>query len=241
MSQFLLIIVACFAVSLCVFIAIFLLYLKKEIILKIKLFLISLSAGTLLGGAFLHLLPEAIKKAESEKVFLVTLCAFIFFFFMEKVLFWRHCHKENCTIHSFGYMNLFGDSLHNFIDGLIIAGAFLVDIQLGFITTFMVALHEIPQEIGDFGVLIHAGFNKKKALIINFLVALTVVLGGIIGYFFSSVLESFFPYLLSFAAGGFIYISVSDLMPEIRKEKVLKKSIGNFLIFILGILLMFFI
>src|SRR4030042_3621903 len=160
---------------------------------------------------------------------------------MEKLLFWRHCHKGDCHHHTFGYMNLVGDSIHNFIDGLVIASTFLVDFNLGIATTMAIALHEIPQEIGDFGVLIHAGFHYKKALIINYIVALTVVLGGIVGYFISFSLHNVIPYLLPFAAGGFIYIAASDLMPEIRKEINLKKSMISFLIFILGIVLMFLV
>ncbi|MBU1987599.1 ZIP family metal transporter, partial [Patescibacteria group bacterium] len=189
--------------------------------------------------AFLHLLPEAALEIKTEKIYLITLVAFVFFFFMEKLLYWRHCHKENCQIHTFGYMNLFGDGLHNFIDGLIIATAFLVDIKLGVTTTFAIALHEIPQEISDFGVLLYAGFKKKKALLINFIVALTVVAGGIVGYFISLNLENIISFLLPFAAGGFIYIAASDLMPEIKKETNLRKSIISFLMFMLGIALMF--
>ncbi|MBU1350118.1 MAG: ZIP family metal transporter, partial [Patescibacteria group bacterium] len=128
---------------------------------------------------------------------------------------------------------------HNFIDGLIIATAFLVDIKLGVTTTFAIALHEIPQEISDFGVLLYAGFKKKKALLINFIVALTVVAGGIVGYFISLNLENIISFLLPFAAGGFIYIAASDLMPEIKKETNLRKSIISFLMFMLGIALMF--
>ena len=241
MSQLLQITLACLSISFCVFVALFPLYLKKEVLVRLKLFLVSLSAGALIGGAFLHLLPKASEKIDAETLFLLTLSAFVFFFFMEKLLYWRHCHQDHCPIHTFGYMNLFGDSLHNFIDGLVIASSFSVSWQLGITTTLAVALHEIPQEIGDFGVLIHAGFNKKKALAWNYLVALTVVLGGITGYFLLSCTEKLIPYLLPFAAGGFIYIASSDLMPEIRKEKVLAKSIGNFLIFIMGIFLMFLI
>lgn len=233
------IIISCFVISLCVWIAILFLYFKKETLDKITLFLVSLSAGALIGGAFLHLLPEAAHELDLELMFLIVLISFIFFFFLEKLLFWRHCHKGECPIHTFGYMNLVGDSLHNFIDGLVIASTFLVDIKLGIITTLAIALHEIPQEIGDFGVLIHAGFEKKKALVINFLVALTVLLGGIVGYFASFRIESTVPYLLPFAAGGFIYIASSDLMPEIRKETNLKKSLLSFLIFILGIAIMY--
>lgn len=234
-----LIILSCLAIALCVLVALFLFYLKKETLDKMTLFMISLSAGALIGGAFLHLLPEATHEIGTEPIFLITLLSFIFFFLLEKLLFWRHCHKGDCPIHTFGYMNLVGDSVHNFIDGLVIASTFLIDIHLGFITTIMIALHEIPQEIGDFGVLIHAGFEKKKALIINFLVALTVLLGGLVGYFASFKIAGVIPYLLPFAAGGFIYIAASDLMPEIRKETNLKKSLLSFLVFILGIVLMY--
>jgi len=239
MNTLFFIILACLAISLCVWVAVILLYFKKETLRKITLLLVSLSAGALIGGAFFHLLPEAAQQINPELLFLVVLISFIFFFFLEKLLFWRHCHEGECQIHTFGYMNLIGDSVHNFIDGVVIASVFLVDIRLGFITTLIIALHEIPQEIGDFGVLIHAGFEKKKALIINYLIALTVVLGGVVGYFASFPLSKAVPYLLPFAAGGFIYIAASDLMPEIRKETNLKKSILSFLVFIFGIVLMY--
>lgn len=239
MNPFFSIVLACLAISFCVILAVLLLSFKKIVLHKITLFLLSLSAGSLMGGAFFHLLPEASEKLETSQLYLIVLIAFIFFFFMEKLLFWRHCHKENCHVHTFGYMNLFGDALHNFIDGLVIAGAFVIDIRVGIATTIAIALHEIPQEIGDFGVLLHAGFNKTKAIIINYLVALTVLLGGITGYYLSSSLENFVPYLLPFAAGGFIYIASSDLMPEIRKETNLKKSILSFFVFILGVVLMY--
>ena len=239
MSVLLYIIIASFLITCCVWVAILFLYFRKETLKKITLFLISLSAGVLMGGAFLHLLPEASLQMSIDKLFLITLIAFIFFFFMEKVLHWRHCHKGHCEIHTFGYVNLLGDALHNFIDGLVIAGAFLINVNLGVATTLAIAMHEIPQEIGDFGVLIHAGFKKKQALIINYLIALTVVLGGIVGYFLSFYIENIIPYLLPFAAGGFIYISASDLMPEIRKEPKLSRSISSFIIFILGLVIMY--
>lgn len=239
MTTLLSILLASFLISLCVFIAILFLFFKKETLSKISLFLVSFSAGAFMGGAFLHLLPEALEEIEADKLCLIVLISFVFFFFMEKLLHWRHCHKEDCKIHTFGYMNLFGDAIHNFIDGLVIASAFLINSKLGFTTTLAIALHEIPQEVGDFGVLIHAGFSKTKALVWNYLVALAVVLGGIAGYFLSFYISDVIPYLLPFAAGGFIYIAASDLMPEIRQETNLKKSICSFFIFILGILMMF--
>ncbi|MBU1046695.1 ZIP family metal transporter [Patescibacteria group bacterium] len=241
MNTFFYIITASFLISLSVWVAVLFLYFKKETLKKITIFLVSLSAGALIGGVFLHLLPEASEKIESGTLYLIVLIAFIFFFLMEKILHWRHCHEENCSVHSFGYMNLIGDSFHNFIDGIIIASTFIIDIKLGITTTIAIALHEIPQEIGDFGVLIHAGFEKKKALIMNYAVALFVLFGALVGYFLSSILENIVLYLVPFAAGGFIYIAASDLIPEIRKEENFKKSIASFLFFILGIILMFLI
>ena len=214
-------------------------FFKEKLLSKIVLFLVSLSAGTMMGGAFLHLLPEAAEEISGEILFLTTLGAFVFFFFIEKVFHWRHCHDGQCKVHTFGYINLLGDGVHNFIDGLVIAAAFVIDVKLGVVTTLAVALHEIPQEIGDFGVLIYAGFKKTKALIMNYLVALSVVFGGIVGYFISLSLESVIPYLLPFAAGGFIYIAASDLVPEIKKETNFFRSIAYFLVFLLGVLLTF--
>jgi len=138
-------------------------------------------------------------------------------------------------------MNLIGDSIHNFIDGLIIAAGFMVSIPLGFTTTIAIVAHEIPQEIGDFGVLIYGGFEKKKALILNFLVAFTIVIGGFVGYLLSNIIENYVYILLSFAAGGFIYIAATDLIPEIKKEVDIRKSTFTMLIFILGIVFMWII
>ncbi len=233
------ILIACFLISVCVWVAVLFLFFKKETLSQITMFLVSLSAGALIGGAFLHLLPEASEGMEAEKLFFVVLSAFVIFFLIEKLFHWRHCHQENCEIHTFGYMNLVGDFIHNFIDGLVIASVFMVDFKLGIITTLAIALHEIPQEIGDFGVLIHAGFNKTKALVLNYLVATSVILGGIVGYFATFYVNGVMAYLLPIAAGGFIYIAASDLMPEIRKESNVKKSIISFGIFLLGIILMF--
>lgn len=239
MNVFLSIILAAFAITLAVWVAVLLLFFKKELLKKIVFFLVALSAGAMMGGAFFHLLPEAAESLKPDAMFSVVLLAFVLFFFIEKVFHWRHCHDGECKIHTFGYMNLLGDGVHNFIDGLVIAATFLVDFNLGIVTTLVVALHEIPQEIGDFGVLIHAGFKKWRVLIMNYIVALTVVLGGLVGYFLSSSLDSLIPYLLPFAAGGFIYIAASDLIPEIKKETRLARSAGALAVFILGIILMF--
>ena len=158
------IVIACLLISSGALVGVFSLALAKESAKKILLLLVGLSAGTLMGGAFLHLLPEALEGMQINNVFGILILAFIIFFCIEKVFHWRHCHKEECEVHSFGPMNLIGDSVHNFIDGLIIAATFLVDVKLGVATAVAIAFHEIPQEIGDFGVLIYSGYSKAKAL-----------------------------------------------------------------------------
>ncbi|MAG52379.1 MAG: ZIP family metal transporter [Nanoarchaeota archaeon] len=233
------IIIATFIASAISLLGILTLLIKDKLLDKILLALVSLSAGTLLGGAFLHLIPESIEYFSSEIVFLYILIGFILFFLMEKILHWHHCHHGKCDKHSIAHINLVGDSVHNFIDGLIIASSFIVDIRLGIITTLVVILHEVPQELGDFGVLVYSGFTKTKALFLNFITAITAVLGGIIGYFLSSYTEMAIAFFLPFAAGGFIYIAASDLVPEIKKEMELKKYIVNFILFLIGIVLMY--
>ena len=223
------------------FIGIFTLSINENILKKIVLVLVSLSAGALMGGAFLHLIPESIEVASGSNIFIIVLIGFIIFFIIEKILHWRHCHDGKCDVHTFHYMNLIGDSIHNFIDGLIIAAGFMVSIPLGFTTTIAIVAHEIPQEIGDFGVLIYGGFEKKKALILNFLVAFTIVIGGFVGYLLSNIIENYVYILLSFAAGGFIYIAATDLIPEIKKEVDIRKSTFTMLIFISGIVFMWII
>lgn len=241
MTIFFHIIIATALISLASLIGVFSLSVKKDLLNKILLFLVSLSTGTLMGGAFLHLLPEASEKLRGELLFLLVLISFITFYLIEEIFHWRHCHEGKCEIHSFGYINLIGDSVHNFIDGLIIAATFLIDIRLGITTSIAIAFHEIPQEIGDFGVLIYAGFKTRTALFFNFIVALTAVLGGIIGYLLSFQIANLTTWLLPFAAGGFLYISTSDLIPEIRKQTSLKKSVISFIFFLLGILLIYLI
>ena len=214
---------------------------SREKLNRILLVLVALSAGSMMGGAFFHLLPEAAKSLEIDQVYLIVFAAFTLFFLIEKLLYWRHCHDGHCRVHSFGYLNLLGDSLHNFIDGLIIAGAFLTDFNLGLATVLAVSLHEIPQEVGDFGVLLYSGWGRAKALIVNLLVGLTAVLGGVVGFVLADRIDNFAAMLLPFAAGGFIYIAASDLMPEIRKETSLKKSLASFGVFLAGVALIYLV
>lgn len=231
-----------FIVSLLSFIGILTLILKERWLDRILMILVAFSAGALVGGAFLHLIPEAMENFGGSGaftgLFVYVLIGFVLFFLIEKILHWRHCHKGECKVHTFAQMNLFGDGIHNFIDGLVIAAGFAVDTNLGIVTTLAVALHEIPQEIGDFGVLVYGGYSRVKALFWNFGSALMAMLGGIVGYFLTEYTEKSVMFLLPFAAGGFIYIAASDLIPEIRKEPGLGKSLLNFGFFLLGILLM---
>ncbi|MGD9129212.1 MAG: ZIP family metal transporter [Candidatus Woesebacteria bacterium] len=212
---------------------------KKRFLQKILFFLVALAAGSLMGAAFLHLLPEATEQLDHETVFTSTLIAFVIFFIIEKFLHWRHCHKNHCRVHTFGQMNLIGDAIHNFTDGLIITAAFLSNVNLGIVTTIAIIFHEIPQEISDFAVLLYAGYSRRKALCLNLLVALTAVAGALLAYFLSSKVLLLTDYLLPLAAGGFLYISAADLLPEIRKETDQKKTLFSLLSFILGVLLMY--
>jgi len=204
---------------------------------RLLLLLVSFASGTLLGAAFLHLIPESL-SAQSETAFVAILVGILAFFLLEKFL-WRHCHERECPIHTFAYLDLLGDSVHNFIDGVVIAASFIVSIPLGATTTLAVIAHEIPQEIGDFGILIYGGFSKVKALLYNFLTAIIAILAATLTYFFSSSFPSnSLEYLLAFAAGGFIYIATSDLIPELHKETKPSRSAAQFLLLLLGITLM---
>lgn len=209
---------------------------------KITMFLVSLSAGTLLGDSFFHLLPEAIEAEDNNfSLWFWVLGGIIVFFVLEKIICWRHCHiptSENHP-HRLGMMNLVGDGLHNLIDGIVIAGSFLFSPALGVATTLAVIAHEIPQEIGDFGVLIHAGYSRAKALFLNFLSAVTAALGALIALLIGQQMENFAALIISFTAGGFIYIATADLIPELKKESHPLKSLGQLLAILLGLGIMF--
>lgn len=228
-------------VSLVALVGIFTISIKPERLRRILIYMISFSAGALLGSAFIHLLPEVIEESGfGLNISLYVLVGIAFSFIIEKIIHWRHCHHPttNDHPHPFAWMNLFGDGVHNFIDGMIIGAAYLVSIPVGIATTVAVVLHEIPQEIGDFGVLLHGGFSKGKALLLNFLTALTSVLGVIVALVASQYVENITLFLIPFAAGGFIYIAAADLIPEMHKECALPRSLGQFLWFVLGIALM---
>ena len=213
--------------------------LKKETFNKILMTLVAFSAGALIAGAFFHIMPESLEGGvEPMNMFMLVILGFALFFIFEKFLFWHHCHKGECDVHPYTYLILFGDGIHNFIDGLIIAASFLVDTGFGIVTTFMIISHELPQELGDFAFLVHGGMKVNKPLLYNFLSKITAVLGGVVGFFIGTSIEAFVPFILPFAAGGFIYIGASDLIPQLHGEKELKKSMASFLLFIVGVLLM---
>ncbi|HOW29656.1 MAG TPA: ZIP family metal transporter [archaeon] len=209
---------------------------KEKHLPNLLLFLISFSAGALLGDAFIHLLPESMESG-IETIPLAIIGGILAFFILEKIIHWRHCHQPTCKDHPhpLATMNLVGDAFHNFLDGIIIATSYIVSIPLGIATTLAVLLHEIPQEIGDFGVLLYAGYSKKKALLMNFLISLTAIFGGIVGLVLSKNIESFSSIMIAITAGGFIYIATADLIPEMKKDIGLKKTAIQFFGLILGI------
>ena len=218
----------------------FFLFLKDQFLRRISLGLLALAAGALLGTALLHLLPEVVEGGMPKQGFLVVLAGFLVFYIGEKVLHLHHGAEgsEEHSPNELGVLSLLGDGAHNFIDGVILAAAFLVDVKLGLITAAAVALHEVPQEIAEFGVLLHAGFSKVRALVFNFFSAITVVVGGIVGFLFQEALVSLIPIVLLFAAGSFLYLAASDFIPEFRKERDPKKALALSSVFFFGILLM---
>ncbi len=233
------ILVATFAISLIAFVGIFTFLLRQELLNRALLVLVALSTGALLGGAFLHLIPETIEQVGgSTEIFLYLLLGFSIFFILEQFLQWRHQHTTSRGVKPFSYLILVSDGVHNFIDGLAIAAGFIVSYPVGIATTLAVALHEIPQELGDFAVLVYGGFGRRRALTFNFISAITAILGGVTGYFASSVLADSIVYLLPFAAGNFIYIAAADLIPEIKHQVSLRRSVVHFGVFIIGIAIM---
>ncbi len=229
------------AVSLIAFIGIIFIGLNDKMLKNITMVLVGFASGTLLGGAFLHLLPEALNPGSDPTiVFYCVVVGIVSFFALEKFLYWRHCHEKECPTHMFVYLNLVGDGIHNFIDGMVIAATFLISFDLGFATTLAVIFHEIPQEIGDFGVLVYGGLSRKRALAYNFLSAVTAITGALATYFLA-YLQSIEVLFVPFAAGGFIYIAATDLMPELHKKPHAGESIIQFAALLLGIGLMAFL
>jgi zinc and cadmium transporter len=228
-------------VSLVSLVGVFSLSLNENVLKKYINFFISLAIGALLGDAFIHIIPEAFEGNLGVNLSsILIIVGILLFFIIEKFIHWHHHgeDKEDDHVHPVGKLILFTDGFHNLIDGAIIGASFLVGIPIGIATTIAVILHEIPQEIGDFAVLIHAGYTKKRALWLNFLSALASVLGLIIVFIFGNIVENAALYFIPIAAGGFIYIAVADLIPELQKTKNIKHSIIQIFIILIGVLSM---
>lgn len=209
-------------VSIVSLVGVLMLSIKAEKLKRLLIYMVSFAAGALFGDAFIHLLPEVVEEAGfGVNISLYVLCGIGVSFIIEKVIHWHHFHfpLEEGHAHPFAIMNLVGDLVHNLIDGIIIGASYLISIPVGIATTIAVMLHEIPQEISDFAVLLHGGFTKAKAIFYNFLTALAAVLGAIISLLIGGNMEGVTIFLIPFAAGGFIYIAGSDLIPELQKGK----------------------
>jgi len=204
--------------------------------------MVSLAVGGLFGDAFIHLLPESFERIGNKlQASLFVLAGIFVFFVLEKFLLWRHQHvlESDHPIHPVGYMNLLADGAHNFIDGVIIGASYDVSLHVGIATTLAVVFHEIPHELGNFFVLLYAGFTKRKALFFNFVSALFAILGTVMSLSIGSRVAEFSSIMLPLAAGGFIYIAGSDLVPELNKESTLGKSVVQMLAIGVGVGLMF--
>ncbi len=240
MNTFLYILISVFIVSLLSLSGIIFLVGRQGVFNRLLPALVAFASGTLLGGAFLHLIPEGVESLQSNSAYVYVLSGIISFFVLEKFFYWRHCHDEECEVHvkPYAWLNLLGDSAHNFLDGLIIAATYLIDFNLGVATTLIIISHEIPQEIGDFAVLVAGGLSAKKALYFNFFTALTSVFGAMIGYYLGLSNLDFTSSIALFAAGGFIYIAGADLIPELHKNIAPRDSFIQFFALIGGTLLM---
>lgn len=225
-------------VSLISLVGVFFFALHDDTLNKALLFMVSFSAGALFGDVFIHLLPGVFEKSGfGLSLSLYLLSGILTFFILEKFVEWRHCHVPTSEDHphTFATMNLIGDGVHNLIDGMIIAGSFVAGPTVGVATTVAVILHEIPQEIGDFCVLVHGGYSKRDALLLNFLSGALAMFGVVISLVLSSKIESFSTFLILFASGGFIYVAGSDLIPELHKETSAVKSFFQLISLLAGI------
>jgi zinc and cadmium transporter len=212
--------------------------------------LVSYAIGALLGAVFLDILPEAIHLSPNfASVSATVLLGILLFFTLEKVLIWRHCHHDHCEAHEpheshdhaghdhgrSGTMVIVGDTFHNFIDGIIIAAAFLADVHLGVVTALAIIAHEIPQEVGDFAVLLNSGYSKLRAFQLNLISSFATLVGGVLGYFALQDMQSLVPYLLALAAASMIYVAVADLIPGLHKRTALRDTVQQVVLILFGV------
>ncbi|MFX1279452.1 MAG: ZIP family metal transporter [Promethearchaeota archaeon] len=221
------------------------LVLNENIQKKIIPSLLSFATGVLLTASLLGLIPEAIESSggEAHVITPTVLISIFVFFFLEKIIAWRNCRDNSCEVHSHatGPIILLGDGIHNLTDGIVIAAAFLTEFNLGVIVGITILSHEIPQETGDFAILLHSGYSKKKAILFNLLSSSATIPAAILSYFLLNVFDVFVPFLLAVSAASFIYIALTDLTPELHKDTQLKYTIRQLLLIILGIALMWFL
>ncbi len=215
-----------------------LLLLNDEKLQKISTYLTYLAGGTLLGAAFLGMIPNALNMLDAPKVLQLVLGGIMFFFVLEKIILWRTCGNKDCERHinAAAPIILIGDAFHNAIDGIVIAASFLTSTELGIFVTLSVVFHEIPQELGDFGILLKSGMSKKKALFYNVLSGSSAIVTGILAYFFMQQLKTYMPYALAFSASSFLYIAMAELIPEMHKKSKTLESISQILLILTGIL-----
>ena len=225
--------------SLVSLVGIFSLMLNEEVLRRLLKTFVAFASGTLLAAAFLDLLPEATTYGNFTLSY--ALIGIMLFFVVEGVIRWHHCHEERCEVHSFTYLNLIGDGVHNFIDGAIIAAAYLTSFDLGVVTTIAIIFHEVPQEIGDFGILVYGGFSRTKALLFNFLSALASFAGAATALMSSALVTGLVPALLGLAAGGFIYIATTDLMPELQKSEDIRDVLKSLSTLLMGIVVIWLV
>jgi zinc and cadmium transporter len=240
------VIVSTFLISLLSLVGMFVLSLSEETLHRIIRMLVSFSAGTIFGASIFDLLPEAIERVSESEVFVYVAVGFIFSMIFERFIYWYHGHdadveasRDEAPTKGFAYLNLVGDFVHNFIDGMIIAASFFVNFQLGIASSIAVAFHELPQEMGDFGILVYAGFKPRPSLIYNYTAAFSVVIGAVFASLFLETVEPLSGLLVSFSTGAFMYLSASELVPEMNKEKNNLKAAVQVLIFILGVILIY--
>ncbi len=206
---------------------------KQNVLIPI---LISYAIGTLLAAALLGMIDNALTKSSPILILYCVLGGIILFFLLEKMVIWRHCHHEDCQIHcASGPILLIGDAFHNFIDGIVIAASFLISIQIGIAVSLSVIAHEIPQEVGDFAILLNSGYSKKRAFSLNFLSSITTIPAAIIGYYILEIFDFFIPIFLALSAASFLYIALSDLIPELHKKCNVKASIRQLILILAGI------
>jgi zinc and cadmium transporter len=217
------------------FVGVFSLWLSKQDMKRIANVLMAFAAGSLLGGAFIHLLPEALEESAPSDVLLYALAGFVLFIFLETYVHWHHC--KECNIHPFSYTVMVGDGVHNFLGGLVLAASFIASVPLGIATLIAIIAHELPQQLGIFGVLVKGGFERNKAIIYSFICQATIIPGAIVGYLLAGSIGGIVPLLVPFAAGNFIYIAAADLIPEMHRSEGWR-AFRNIGMFFLGIILM---